>query len=528
MNAHRVGFGSDTITTADGTIRSVKQGDKVSREDAERDLQRRTLESLAQVERAIGKDAFDKLSPNQQAALASVTYNYGTLPQRIEGAARSGNVETLARAIESLSGDNGGVNANRRRYEAQLARLPDSNRGAQLAGLLDEDTRSSMLSRAEEEDRQLTLRAERETQSEQRRMLADVKRRIDDDVSSMEGSGQGLPGLRREEIAQAAGEEVAREWEEDRKRSRRVFEALEGIRELTEPEIMKRLQSLEPGAGTDGYLEDAKAYERARKKADEFLNLRRTDPALEVDKGIPIVRQAWAAAEYEGEGDSRRMKPESRRAITRARITAQRELGIENPMAVTKAEAAVLARELRYIGEDNKPALDRFNRQVQSQYGDFTDEVISSVLQMENVNRDLAVVETELVRRLGSGSGPDPELARRVDTARQAAALIDAMNGKTPPETRDLSTFSRAPAANSAGNVRRATASQFGGKPAQTAQAAAPSVLVSTADMQTIIDGKMDPTQFAITYQMDGPAAQKLITNIQKRAAELLGPREGR
>ena len=168
VNAHRVGYGSDTVTRDDGTIRQVKQGDKVSREDAERDLQRRTLESLSQVERTIGKEAFDKLSPNQQAALASITYNYGTLPQRIEGAARSGNVETLARAIESLAGDNDGVNANRRRYEAQLARLPDSSRGSQLAGLLDEDTRSSMLNRAEEEDRQLTLRAERETEAEQR------------------------------------------------------------------------------------------------------------------------------------------------------------------------------------------------------------------------------------------------------------------------------------------------------------------------------------------------------------------------
>jgi hypothetical protein len=41
VNHHRVGYGSDTITKPDGTVAEVKPGDKVSREDAERDLKRR-------------------------------------------------------------------------------------------------------------------------------------------------------------------------------------------------------------------------------------------------------------------------------------------------------------------------------------------------------------------------------------------------------------------------------------------------------------------------------------------------------
>jgi GH24 family phage-related lysozyme (muramidase) len=122
VNAERVGYGSDTITAADGTIRTVKRGDTVTRADAERDLQRRTAESLDSVRKSVGDEAFSRLNPNQQAALGSVTYNYGRLPDNIAAAARSGDAAAIAAAIEARQGDNNGVNKARRLSEAALAR----------------------------------------------------------------------------------------------------------------------------------------------------------------------------------------------------------------------------------------------------------------------------------------------------------------------------------------------------------------------------------------------------------------------
>jgi GH24 family phage-related lysozyme (muramidase) len=122
VNAHRLGYGSDTITMPDGSVRTVKQGDTVSRADAERDLQRRTQESLNQVRQAIGEEAFNRLNPNQQAALGSVTYNYGRLPDNITAAAKTGDAAAIASAIEARAGDNNGVNQKRRLSEAALAR----------------------------------------------------------------------------------------------------------------------------------------------------------------------------------------------------------------------------------------------------------------------------------------------------------------------------------------------------------------------------------------------------------------------
>lgn len=128
VNAWRVGYGSDTITKADGRVVKVEQGMQVSREDAERDLDRRLKnEFIPSVVEAIGKDAFEKLSGPAQAAMASLAYNYGAgawggALAGVAEAARSGNPAALAAAIEAKAGDNGGVNASRRKSEANMVR----------------------------------------------------------------------------------------------------------------------------------------------------------------------------------------------------------------------------------------------------------------------------------------------------------------------------------------------------------------------------------------------------------------------
>lgn len=122
VNAHRVGYGSDTITGPDGSVRQVRQGDTVTRADAERDLQRRSADFLSGVKSSVGEEAFNRLNANQQAALGSVAYNYGSLPSSVVTAARSGDPEALARSIEGLQGHNEGVNRARRLSEAAMVR----------------------------------------------------------------------------------------------------------------------------------------------------------------------------------------------------------------------------------------------------------------------------------------------------------------------------------------------------------------------------------------------------------------------
>lgn len=130
VDAQRVGYGSDTITKADGSIHKVKKGDKVSRADAERDLKRRTAEFENKTIKQVGGKEWSALPANARAALISTTYNYGTLPDKVANAVKTGDVEAIAQAVEGLKGHNNGINSGRRQREANIIRGADGIRGA--------------------------------------------------------------------------------------------------------------------------------------------------------------------------------------------------------------------------------------------------------------------------------------------------------------------------------------------------------------------------------------------------------------
>lgn len=122
VNADRVGYGSDTITRADGTVEKVTKGTKVTREDAERDLNRRIGEFQRGIQRDIGATAWSALPANAKAALTSVAYNYGSLPKSVVSAVQSGNMGEVANAVQALGSHNNGINAKRRGEEAAIIR----------------------------------------------------------------------------------------------------------------------------------------------------------------------------------------------------------------------------------------------------------------------------------------------------------------------------------------------------------------------------------------------------------------------
>lgn len=121
VNAFRAGFGSDTVTLADGSIKKITEGMTVSREDALRDLNRRiTEEFMPRARQQVGAERFDSFNPQQQGALTSIAYNYGQLPGRIIDELKTGTVDEIGRAIRGLASDNDGINAERRREEAAI------------------------------------------------------------------------------------------------------------------------------------------------------------------------------------------------------------------------------------------------------------------------------------------------------------------------------------------------------------------------------------------------------------------------
>lgn len=109
VNAWRIGYGSDTHTDADGTIRKVKQGDTTTPTAALRDLNRRIdTEFIPKIKKKIGADTWAQLPANTRTAFVSIAYNYGNVPkQAIIDAAKSRDLLRLAKVwTESTYNDN--------------------------------------------------------------------------------------------------------------------------------------------------------------------------------------------------------------------------------------------------------------------------------------------------------------------------------------------------------------------------------------------------------------------------------------
>lgn len=119
VNAYRVGYGSDTVTDpATGRVARVTPGMKITPEMADADLARRIPEFQERIIRKV--PTFAKMPEGARAALTSITYNYGDLPDSVAQAAASGDASALAQAVRGLSRHNGGVNAKRRMQEADM------------------------------------------------------------------------------------------------------------------------------------------------------------------------------------------------------------------------------------------------------------------------------------------------------------------------------------------------------------------------------------------------------------------------
>lgn len=117
----RVGFGSDTFVDEMGNVQKVTEQTVITMDQAIADLNRRIPEFQAGIVKAIGSDFWDKLNEDQQAALTSIAYNYGSLPDRIVKVIKAGGSSAkISEAILGLGSDNAGINAVRRAKEAKV------------------------------------------------------------------------------------------------------------------------------------------------------------------------------------------------------------------------------------------------------------------------------------------------------------------------------------------------------------------------------------------------------------------------
>lgn len=449
----RVGYGSDTITKEDGTVQRVTADVRVTREDAERDLRRRTAEFQSGIVGKIGQDAWSNLSDPAKASLTSIAYNYGSLPDRLVGAAKSGDPTQLANAVRGLSGDNNGINALRRRREAANI---ESGGGAQAAAgggdimsQMQEGQRAvpgaaptppSQRTMAEKIqsilDMHLAPEAEAaaiRTVSVNHQLRQDTltrdrtafKTRAADSAAEALNTGQTTNPVSREEFIRHFGpEQGATEYE---KYSADVtfgseYKALQAMPTAQmEQYINSRAEAIP--AGAPGYARQLANADRLRKAGEALLKQRREDPAGVVSRN-PVVADALKGYDPN--------QPETFRPVAAAREEAQAALGVEPEYRspITKDEALQLTIPLRTMLPGNeKKVLTDIGKRFQGMFGDQADKAFAYALRAQHVDAKVAETASVVARKLGLGQDITRADGRAVDQAKDVSAADNAVNG---------------------------------------------------------------------------------------------------
>lgn len=305
-NAFRVGYGSDTVTLADGSIQKVVQGMRISVEDANRDLVRRIGEFQNGIKSDIGTERFNSFNPQQQAALTSIAYNYGSLPQRIIEAVKTGSSEEIATAIRGLAGDNGGVNSERRNKEAFVFSQGDQFNPEGMAKLQDKqletaqkyhETLAGNLELSQEKaeaDKRITL--------EQAQQIALTK-----EENKAKAAGTTLTAAERDQIMKSTELEwrkkdaMAAAAEERRKEAEFNKQAAEGEKQINTLLQQRRdLLELMKFAQDKGDLE---SYEKLKQ---QYIAV-----TAETQKAIQAQIAFWDAAGNSAKADAARVQLET-------------------------------------------------------------------------------------------------------------------------------------------------------------------------------------------------------------------------
>ena len=248
VNHLRVGFGSDTITLADNSVKEVVAGMKVSVADANRDLYRRIGEFNDTIKSQVG-DKFTQFTAAQQGVLTSIAYNYGKLPESLAKVINAGGSdEQIAQAIRDLQTDNAGVNKDRRLYEA-----------AAFTGGTDvtAETKAYL-------DQQKKITEEKEKQTEKAKDLADTE------ANALE-TAQLESSLKNADV-------IKRETELEIAKKKQEYEAA-GVEftKATEDSIRKRIAlQYQEQSLTDAIASKKKAAEEADQKTNDLIQ-QRTD-----------------------------------------------------------------------------------------------------------------------------------------------------------------------------------------------------------------------------------------------------------
>lgn len=270
--------------------------------------------------------------------------------------------------------------------------------------------------------------------SEARLQKGRLKDLLKDDVASIEKTGTPLDleaaGFSDDTIAATLTPQENQAWQDSRELAGEIYDAVADMETLPTDDIEERLDGLAPEPGTPGFRDQEAVLAAAEKKAKDVLSLRAKDPARAVEETFDQVAQLAELADPEN--------PETMIALVRGRLEAQRALDVPElgQMPLTLAEASNLARSITTGDAQAQAAATReLVGQVQAAYGPYAGDVMSQVLQVRGVDRELADYGAALFTRLARQERPSAAEQRQAGVDQEVGAAESSFGSEVAPGT---------------------------------------------------------------------------------------------
>ena len=431
---YRAGFGSDTVTTADGKVLPVTADTRVTQEDAERDLARRLPEFQKTARNAIGAQKWDALSPEAQASLTSLTYNAGHMPDSVARAALTGSEEDIAKAIRSLPAGYQGVNRGRRASEAaNIAPIAEGVEGGirPRAEVLNEILNDPRLRDRPQAQAAAAARVNHiyaTYDNAQIKQQAQFKQRVEDSVAEAQNTGTTATPLTQTDFVRHLGPDKGAAQYADYQNELQFGADWKNLQTMSGADQQQFLASRTPTPGQPGYAHAIKLQGRLEKAVQAIQKARNEDPAGSVSQ-MDAVREAQAGV--------RPNDAASFQHLVQTRLEAQRALGIPDDAQapLTKAEAMQMTAPLaRVLPGQEAAALEKVASQFREAFGDRAPQAFAYALSVRHQHGEAAAQAADLLLRLSRG---EPITA---DERRQARDAEDQRRAQqaAPAPTRQL------------------------------------------------------------------------------------------
>jgi hypothetical protein len=217
-----------------------------------------------------------------------------------------------------------------RNPQAMLDRL---NKGE--FGDLDANVRLQAVNAAQTEIKRREAQAKADAQLLRQEAMVSVSEWVQDDLRSRSETGRGVeppPGV---DLAAVLKPDEAARHQRKQAQADEFYKATADLPTLPPQDMLARIEAAKPQPGQANYAEQADLYNAMRKKGDDVLAARASDPGAYARQTFPAVQQAWQKFEST-------QAPADLQAAVRANFSAQASAGI--PAAARKPLPVSLAK----------------------------------------------------------------------------------------------------------------------------------------------------------------------------------------